>query len=533
MYIKAGFIGLSIIFSLIITINAQDIINLHNDYANIEIDILDREDLPQYLTQLKEELKIAKQQNDTFQIAEKNLFLGRIYFLLNSVEISMGYSTEALNYFYKTQDTVYQIHSLRLLSSLYGQINENAISLEYVWKALELSELIKNIDFIQGSYINISGRYFQLGNKDESLKYLYKAINIQRETENKALNTYMYNNLGVFYFETNIDSSYFYFKKSLSCIENEETSIQIASTYSNLADAAYEKELYPEALNYALIALDFYKKNEIAGSIYNGYVILINSLIKLKRYDEAIKYMTESLGVREDIYNQRKSDEAAKLKIIYEVNELEAKNTILSKENDLQEEKLSKTKLILYFAITFIIFTILVIFFYIIQNSKLKKSYKKIVEESVKAIQAENENDDLKKKLNGNKIITKNSDNEMETENEDSKFFKRIINLLETKKLYVNSDFSLEILSKELNKNRVYISQTINKIGNKSFAALINEYRVVEAKKQLCSKNIELLTIEAIGSNSGFNSRSTFFRVFKDQTGVTPNFFMKNAEVID
>ena len=92
--------------------------------------------------------------------------------------------------------------------------------------------------------------------------------------------------------------------------------------------------------------------------------------------------------------------------------------------------------------------------------------------------------------------------------------------------------FAYSIDKANKNKSRKpfvdYLSKAINKNRNKTFVEFINEYRVTEAKRLLCGKEIEFLTIEAIGLEAGFNSKSTFFRVFKQQTGVTPQFFMKN-----
>ena len=61
-----------------------------------------------------------------------------------------------------------------------------------------------------------------------------------------------------------------------------------------------------------------------------------------------------------------------------------------------------------------------------------------------------------------------------------------------------------------------------------SFVKFINIYRVKEAKKLLIDNNNKILTLDAIGKLTGFNSPSTFNRVFKMETGVTPSFYIKN-----
>lgn len=93
------------------------------------------------------------------------------------------------------------------------------------------------------------------------------------------------------------------------------------------------------------------------------------------------------------------------------------------------------------------------------------------------------------------------------------------------KELFLNPNFSLEEASKELKLTKHVLSQYINEVQGKSFSSLIKEYRVEKAKKLLeTEKNY---TIESLGYDSGFNSKSTFFTAFKQITGLTPAEYQK------
>ena len=59
-----------------------------------------------------------------------------------------------------------------------------------------------------------------------------------------------------------------------------------------------------------------------------------------------------------------------------------------------------------------------------------------------------------------------------------------------------------------------------NTVYEKGFAHFINEKRVERAKKLLV--NNHHLSLEGIGYEAGFNSKSSFFATFKKLTGQTP-----------
>lgn len=101
----------------------------------------------------------------------------------------------------------------------------------------------------------------------------------------------------------------------------------------------------------------------------------------------------------------------------------------------------------------------------------------------------------------------------------------KVRELVETKKLYLNQELSLVDIAKQLDSNTKYISEAINKGFNKNFIAFINDYRIEAAKKSLKDPLQNYLTIEAIGWNSGFKSKSTFNNTFKKLVGVTPSEF--------
>lgn len=104
-----------------------------------------------------------------------------------------------------------------------------------------------------------------------------------------------------------------------------------------------------------------------------------------------------------------------------------------------------------------------------------------------------------------------------------------ISRVIKEKQLYKQLDFNLQQLSDELNSNSSYISQTINHGLGIRFNDYINQFRVEEAKHQLRSAENKHLTIEAISELCGFKSKSTFFRAFKKETGLTPKQFVQDS----
>ncbi|WP_273568958.1 helix-turn-helix domain-containing protein [Maribacter halichondriae] len=78
---------------------------------------------------------------------------------------------------------------------------------------------------------------------------------------------------------------------------------------------------------------------------------------------------------------------------------------------------------------------------------------------------------------------------------------------------------SLDVAA-QLNISTHQLSQVLNDNLGKSFTSFVNEYRIEEAKRII--RDDTKYTLEAIGNESGFNSKSTFYTTFKRMVGKTP-----------
>ncbi len=92
--------------------------------------------------------------------------------------------------------------------------------------------------------------------------------------------------------------------------------------------------------------------------------------------------------------------------------------------------------------------------------------------------------------------------------------------LMLEEKLYANANLKSSDIAKKMQLSVHQISQLLNDNLGKNFSRFINEYRIEESKKMLQTNTN--LTLEAIGYECGFNSKSTFFTTFKKITGTTP-----------
>lgn len=103
----------------------------------------------------------------------------------------------------------------------------------------------------------------------------------------------------------------------------------------------------------------------------------------------------------------------------------------------------------------------------------------------------------------------------------------KLLLIMQEEQQFLKPKLSLSELADALDVNPKYLSQIINKELNKNFYDFVNEYRIEMAKQELLSIQNTHLTISAISSKCGFNSKSVFNNVFKRFTGFTPSAYIK------
>ncbi|MEN1727722.1 MAG: AraC family transcriptional regulator [Pseudomonadota bacterium] len=85
---------------------------------------------------------------------------------------------------------------------------------------------------------------------------------------------------------------------------------------------------------------------------------------------------------------------------------------------------------------------------------------------------------------------------------------------------YLEPGLSLQDVAQRMGTSQSELSRLINQGLKVNFNRFINEMRVDHAREQLRSTDQDVLTI-ALGS--GFNSKATFNRVFRETAGITPS----------
>lgn len=102
---------------------------------------------------------------------------------------------------------------------------------------------------------------------------------------------------------------------------------------------------------------------------------------------------------------------------------------------------------------------------------------------------------------------------------EKASWLKRTMKL---KQYYRDPELSLSTLAERLNLNPHELSRILNKVIKKSFNDFVNEFRVAEVIRCMQQPAFDHLTLLGIAYDAGFNSRTTFHRIFKQVTGKSP-----------
>ncbi|QHS61526.1 helix-turn-helix domain-containing protein [Chitinophaga agri] len=112
-------------------------------------------------------------------------------------------------------------------------------------------------------------------------------------------------------------------------------------------------------------------------------------------------------------------------------------------------------------------------------------------------------------------------------EDEARQIVARLQKVMTEKELFRNAGLKIGDLASEIDIPSHQLSRILNDSLQKNFTLYVNEYRVNAACKMLSYQTN--FTIEAVGEEVGFNSKSTFFATFKKIKGLTPNAYMRES----
>lgn len=103
----------------------------------------------------------------------------------------------------------------------------------------------------------------------------------------------------------------------------------------------------------------------------------------------------------------------------------------------------------------------------------------------------------------------------------------RIEHMMLVQRAYLIPTLKISDVAKQIGSNRTYVSNWFNRNRQSTFFNYVNQLRIHYACELLKTTNMPL---KVIAQESGFNSKTSFYRIFKNIKGYTPNEYRDKPE---
>jgi AraC-like DNA-binding protein len=121
------------------------------------------------------------------------------------------------------------------------------------------------------------------------------------------------------------------------------------------------------------------------------------------------------------------------------------------------------------------------------------------------------------------------TNNETSEKEQEDRIFEKLTELMKEKLLFTNSEIKRSDIAASVGVSDRGLHDCIKNNLNMSFMEYVNHLRLSYARELLLNPS-EKLTIEAVATDAGFNTRMTFYRLFHKTYGLTPDEYKKSAK---
>ncbi|MTI38003.1 helix-turn-helix domain-containing protein [Fulvivirga lutimaris] len=125
---------------------------------------------------------------------------------------------------------------------------------------------------------------------------------------------------------------------------------------------------------------------------------------------------------------------------------------------------------------------------------------------------------------------TKGDAAQLSNDNQLSKLKEELERLMKEEHVYKELNLTLDELASKLKTTSNRLSWLLNEVYHEGFNDFVNNYRLEAFLKSIEEGAHHKLTILGLANESGFNSKATFNKVFKNRLNTTPSNYIKSRE---
>lgn len=312
-----------------------------------------------------------------------------------------------------------------------------------------------------------------------------------------------------------------------------------AGEYYSLAVASTDTGT-PTTLSYLWLSIGNFRMEgkDVGGAIeaYDTgleYAVAANDRIFLFRIYKALSY---AYAMKDDYFQAYTyyvlyDEEAERIFSIESeraISDLKIQNEALQHKAEMQkmDYKMRVYRQVIVFGTTILVILAIAVAIVALMYRQKNKLYLKIAEQYNDAIRRE-------KTGEGQVSATEHeAGGDSEGESNDKLMFSRLEDMMRNDMLYRDPLMSREKLAELTGINKASLSSLIKEFTGKSVSAYINGYRIKHTLTILSDPESDM-AIKEVESESGFYSSSTFFRVFKEEVGMSPVTFREKIAQIN
>ena len=468
-----------------------------------------------------------------------------------------------------------RLRVMSLLLDAQGSLSKYDKCIKVCQEAVELARSLGNVKLEGRILLKMANVYFRMGHLEQTEAYYRESIKLMSTSEDVRVLAELSTGYGEM---LNVYTSLKMYKEAIHICYEREKLIQRMSTmqgpppgyidqqygylYSKMAyvlqldgqeeeaaDAyrhflATDYSTYPfgrgEGIPYLLAAhryeeaLKLTQKDDLpmADTINYQYLIVLDRYAQAYRglgdYRLADAYQQRCTVLSDSIYAREREAQAQEYAVIFDLNEKELQ--LSEAEAEVQQNR------VIVISACIVILLLLVLLWTVWRNLKRTRERNRIAVRQIDELVAQRE--ELRKvffasqmKDDNTPAAEENGQPERETEDEDGirtnyAAFMRMEQMIIKERLFLQPKFGREDLLRLTHIGKNDLVAFLQKHGNvENVSDYVNHLRAEYAVKLMKEK--PLLSIEAIAEESGFSSRSTFYRAFYKVFGMTPTQYVK------